>query len=70
MPAVTLKPSDNFAFANCLASRSLENSFVCRRERIRNDAGRRCFGVSKATYQWFSEKRIVPRDSDDNRILI
>jgi hypothetical protein len=51
---MTFRPSDNIAFANCLASISVGNDFV---SLIRGTAEekrrkRKCFGVSTETNQW------------------
>jgi len=50
VPAVTFNPSDNIAFANCLASISVGNDFVCRGEGAREVAGRHWLGLSTETY--------------------
>ena len=54
MPAVTFRPSDSIAIANCLASISVENDFVClaRGTAEEKRRKRKCFGVSTETNQW------------------
>ena len=51
MPAVTFNPSDNIAFANRLASTSVENAFVVLDEGARDEVGRHSLGASTETYQ-------------------
>jgi hypothetical protein len=51
VPAVTFIPSESFAFANCLASLSVGNDFVCLTEGDREETGPCCFGVSTETNQ-------------------
>ena len=49
MPAVTFRPSDSIAIANCLASISVGNDFV---SLGRGAEEKRSFGVSTETNQW------------------
>ena len=54
MPAVTFRPSDSIAIANCLASISVGKDLVslggvAAEEKKRK---RKCFGVSAETNQW------------------
>ena len=51
MPAVTFIPSESFAFANCLASFSVGNDFVCLTEGAREETDPCFFGVSTETNQ-------------------
>jgi hypothetical protein len=39
VPAVTFSPSESFAFANCLASSSVGDDFVCLAEGAREETG-------------------------------
>jgi hypothetical protein len=57
VPAVTFRPSDNIAFANCFASISVGNDFVslARRTAKGEKCKRKCFGVSTETNQWLIE---------------
>ena len=65
MPAVTFSPSDNIALANCLASISFGNAFVCLEDGARADFGRHWLGASVETYQWLLIKRIwIPEKSN------
>jgi hypothetical protein len=48
---VTLNPPDNIAFANCLASLSVENDFVFLGTGARDGLSRRSLGPSTETYQ-------------------
>jgi hypothetical protein len=66
VPAVTFNPSDNIAIANCLASISVGNDFVCLGEGARDDLGRHWLGHSNETYQRLLVKRIDP--STDRQI--
>jgi hypothetical protein len=54
VPAVTFRPSDNIAFANCFASISVGNDFVslARGTAEEEKRKRKCFGVSTETNQW------------------
>jgi hypothetical protein len=54
VPAVTFRPSDSIAIANCLASISVGNDFVClaRGTAEEKRCKRKCFGVSTETNQW------------------
>jgi len=49
VPAVTFRPSDSIAIANCLASISVGNDFV---SLGRGAEEKRSFGVSTETNQW------------------
>ena len=60
VPAVTFHPSASIAFANCLASSSFGNAFVCLDEGARDEVGRHSLGASTETYQRFSLKRTSP----------
>jgi hypothetical protein len=51
VPAVTLNPSDNIAFANCLASLSVGNGLVFLGTGTRDDLSRHSLGPSTETYQ-------------------
>jgi hypothetical protein len=51
VPAVTFNPSDNFAFANCLASISVGNDFVSLKLGDLEEAVRHWFGPATETYQ-------------------
>jgi hypothetical protein len=51
VPAVTLNPPDNIAFANCLASVSVGNAVVFLDEGARDEVGRHSLGASTETYQ-------------------
>ena len=51
MPAVTLNPPDNIAFANCLASLSVGNGFVFLGTGARDGLSRHSLGPSTETYQ-------------------
>ena len=50
VPAMTFNPSDNIALANCLASISVGNDFVCLGAGARDDLGRHSLGLSNETY--------------------
>lgn len=64
MPAVTLRPSDSIALANCLASISFGNALVCLGDGARDVACRHSLGASVETYQWLLIKRIwIPERS-------
>jgi hypothetical protein len=58
VPAVTFSPSDNIAFANCLASISFGNALVCLGDGARDEFGRHWLGASVETYQRLLIKRI------------
>ena len=49
VPAVTFHSSEDFAFANCLASIPVVNPLLCLEERARYDVGRHWLGVSNDT---------------------
>jgi hypothetical protein len=54
VPAVTFRPSDSIAIANCLASISVGNDFVSLARGTAEEKRRKpkCFGVSTETNQW------------------
>jgi hypothetical protein len=64
VPAVTLNPSDSIAFANSLASTSVENDFVCLADGARNEVGRHSLGHTTETYQRLLVKRIDPANGE------
>jgi len=58
VPAVTFRPSDSIALANCLASILFGNAFVCLEDGARDDVGHHWLGASVGTYQLLLIKRI------------
>jgi hypothetical protein len=70
---VTFNPSVNIVFANCLASISVGNALVCRREGARDDLARHLLGASTVTYQWLVCLAMTPArvpTTDHHLILI
>jgi hypothetical protein len=62
VPAMTFNPSDNIALANCLASISVGNDFVCLGAGARDDLGRHSLGLSNETYQLIGDNLIAGHD--------